>query len=547
MKRICIPFLIVLWNALFQQAFAQPCVPDPIYTSPGIYPATLPNACAGEFYEANVTIVVPVDTLITNPIPLTVPIDSIVLLEAIGLPSGLSIACNPGSCGFPGGGAGCVNLSGTPTVGGSYPLDLSIVVYVNLFGTVVPFPDTLLGYYTLSVGDSITVSTTSTPANCAATDGTASVSILGGTAPISILWSTGDTTATIDNLAAGSYSVAVTDAFGCGFSGSVTVGSLGQGATIDSAATVIEWEGCGDEDLGLISPQVTGGTAPYSYLWTNGDTSLVADSLAAGSYTLTVTDSSGCAISQTYEVEAPALIVMNAVRVDSVSCAGAEDGFIEVAVSGGVDPLAFQWEGLTGETTSSLDNVGADTYTLIVEDANGCIDSSSYEVLSPDSLLLSLSGVDQSTPGAADGSAVATPSGGTPPYEYAWNTGGTSDTLSGLEAGVYSVIVTDANGCETEAEIELSTITAVDASWLRTIEVFPNPISQELRIELELAEPGSYQLEVYALQGQLMRREMVSATTRSTHRWEVQEWPAGLYLLQLSHNGKRWTQKLMKQ
>ncbi|MEM7656273.1 MAG: T9SS type A sorting domain-containing protein [Bacteroidota bacterium] len=546
MKKVFYAFLFMLFGAFTQQLVAQ-CMPDSSFTSPGIYPATLPNTCVDAFYETVITIVVPVDTTITNPFPITVPIDSIVLEEVIGMPPGLSYSCAPPSCGFLGGSTACASISGTPTTPGTYPLDLSITVHVNTILGPIAFPDTLPAYYTIEVFPGVAATTSSTPANCAANDGTATVTVTAGTPPYTILWSTGDTTATIDSLVASFYTVNVMDSNGCEFFGSVTVGSLGQGATIDSVSTNIAWDGCGDEDLGLISPLVSGGVPPYSFLWSNGDTTLQADSLSSGSYSLTVTDDNGCSTTQMFEIEAPDPLTVEPTTFDSVSCAGAEDGMIEVGVAGGAGPYEYQWDGLPGETSNAIDNLGPGSYTLIVEDANGCVLTPTYEVFSPDSLLVGLSSMDQSIPGAMDGSAVATPSGGTPPYSYEWNTGGTSDTLSELEAGLYTVVVTDANGCETEAEIEISTLTSVDASWLSDIKMFPNPVSQQLTLQLEWVEMGAYQIEAYSLQGQLIHQEAGTASLRSEHQWEVQDWPSGMYLLHISQGEKRSIHKVMKQ
>lgn len=203
--------------------------------------------------------------------------------------------------------------------------------------------------------------------------------------------------------------------------------------------------GCGLA-TGTASVVATGGTAPYTTQWTNGDKTPLADSLAAGLYMVYVTDASGCT------AQAPAIIndasspTITVTSTTSVTCNGGNNGAISISVSGGTQPYTYLWG--NGNTTTAIGNVQAGPHQIQVTDAAGCVSTKIVVVNEPAKITLSDS-IQNASCGNPDGSATVFVSGGVTPYTYLWNTTPpqTTQTATGLAAGGYSGIVTDANGC----------------------------------------------------------------------------------------------------
>lgn len=271
----------------------------------------------------------------------------------------------------------------------------------------------------------------------------------GGTAPYSYLWSTGATSNSI-TVTAGTYLLTVTDQYGC--SGTTPV-SITQPSplAIDITTTTANSPTCD----GTAAVSITGGTAPYSVLWSNGSTTLSASALCEGTVGVVVTDNNGCIIAQTSVIND---VFCNTFNVgisasSDVSCYNGTDGSASVSVlSGGTAPFNYSWSTAPVQTTSGASNLASGTYSVLVTDGLGCQDVTSVTILQPTVITNTMTHVDVSTIGGNDGSATANPQGGTPGYTYAWTPGGqTTQTATNLSSGVggvvYQVDITDANLC----------------------------------------------------------------------------------------------------
>lgn len=198
---------------------------------------------------------------------------------------------------------------------------------------------------------------------------------------------------------------------------------------------------------------VEGGQPPFTYQWSNGDNTFIADSISAGIYLVDVTDKNGChnyAIATVSDDEAPSLLT-NAIL--DVSCYGNNNGAIDLSVIGSSAPYNFLWS--NGGTTEDVNNLEAGPHEVIVTDANGCIATKSIYVNQPDEVNLAMFS-QNATCNVSNGSAMVTVSGTTGPYNYIWSNGMGSSQITGLAAGIYTVSVVDANGCLYEDVVAVS-------------------------------------------------------------------------------------------
>ena len=210
----------------------------------------------------------------------------------------------------------------------------------------------------------------------------------------------------------------------------------------------------------------SGGTAPYTFNWSSGATSSSIAGLTAGNYTVTVTDANGCTDQASISITQPAsAVVASASLTSNVNCFGGNDGSATAGGSGGTAPYTFAWP--SGGSNALETGLSAGQVCVTVTDANGCSDTACVNITQP------ATGVDAAiiatTPascnGATDGSASAGASGGNAPYTFAWPSGGSAATETGLIAGVYCLTVTDNNGCTDTACVSISQpANGVDAS-----------------------------------------------------------------------------------
>ncbi len=325
---------------------------------------------------------------------------------------------------------------------------------------------TLVGPNPMTTSVSATIYPSGTNISCfGASDGFVDLVVNGGTPNYTYLWSNGATTQDLSNVPAGTYDVTITDANGCQMFETI---NLTQPVVLTSSLSPSVYAGgfnvSGCVPDGEIDLTPSGGSPGYTYLWSNGSTSQDLTGLPAGTYTVTVTDVNGCQTISTITLTQPGDLTetISATTFPSgtnISCFGASDGNIDLTPNGGTPGYTYLWS--NGATTQDLNNVPAGTYGVTITDQNGCQVSSSITLTQPPLLTQTItaftypSGSNISCFGLSNGSVDLTPSGGNPGYSYLWNTGATSQDLSGLPAGTYSVQVTDLNGCTVNANITL--------------------------------------------------------------------------------------------
>ncbi len=312
----------------------------------------------------------------------------------------------------------------------------------------------------------IVLSVSSSAASCGSA-GSASVTASGGSPGYSYQWndSQQQTTSTATGLGAGTYMVTVTDSEACEATAVVTVSGGGEMSVTASLYGNLSCHGSSD---GYAAVTVEGGNAPFEYVWEQipGVNSSSVSGLSAGTYTVTVTDGSGCQGTVSFNISEPDVLSAFASELNDISCNGGSDGSISMAVEGGVSPYSYGWNGAGFGSTLDPSGVSAGSYTLTVTDANDCQVEATVTLTEPTALMASLIGTNNSCFGSDDGTLSADFTGGTPPYSYNWNGAGFGQTMNpeNVSAGSYMVRVTDANGCENSATIQIQEPSAIDLS-----------------------------------------------------------------------------------
>ena len=284
-------------------------------------------------------------------------------------------------------------------------------------------------------------------------NGTATALGSGGWAPHTYLWSTGQTSATISGLCPGTYFVTVTDIdLGTGV-GSITITQPTQlGVTVGGQSQI-----CGNVPDGKASAVPFGGTPPYTYLWNNGATTPEITGLAAGTYTVTVTDALGCTTAGSFVVGFWDEGVWLMTSHTDVTCFGFNNGTAHVSVMSGTAPYTYDWsnDGPENPDNDIDDIVGLapGTYTVTVTDANGCSNQTSVVIAQPQQLICTAT----STPAncGALGTATISFTGGTGPHTYQWSFNNQTTPTISVPAGFYSATVTDVKACTCSSGVQV--------------------------------------------------------------------------------------------
>ena len=289
-------------------------------------------------------------------------------------------------------------------------------------------------------------------------NGAIDITLTGGSSPFTFIWSNGAGTEDVSGLAPGTYNVIVTDAFGCISTEDFTISEppSALSVAINLQTNVL----CFGASTGSAVAEASGGTAPYSYSWDTSpvQTTPAAIGLAAGVYTVTVTDANGCITTETVTITQPPTGLQVIVSGTDALCFGASDGTALAAASGGTAPYSYSWNTTPVQTAAAATGLAAGTYTVTVTDADGCIAASTILVSEPMALMLSSVYTDASCPDVTDATIDLTISGGTAPYSVIWNDGTTSEDRSSITNGTYTVVVTDANGCSANLTVTVGFI-----------------------------------------------------------------------------------------
>jgi len=198
---------------------------------------------------------------------------------------------------------------------------------------------------------------------------------------------------------------------------------------------------------------VTGGLAPFSYAWSNGETSTSLANLAAGTYLVTVTDMNACTTITTATFTEPPPLMASTV-ITHVACYGGADGVIAANLIGGTNPYTYQWDnGVFGPTNS---NLSTGTYSVTATDAHGCALTAQATVVQPTALASDIKAEDVACNGGSTAEISVDVTGGTSPYSFHWNIGANTPQITNLPMGTYTLSITDAHGCSLTATAQIN-------------------------------------------------------------------------------------------
>ncbi|MBK7870178.1 MAG: T9SS type A sorting domain-containing protein [Saprospiraceae bacterium] len=298
---------------------------------------------------------------------------------------------------------------------------------------------------------------------------------------------------------------------------------------------------CRNSTNGAINVTIQGGAPPYQYRWSNNRITEDVSNVAAGAYTLTVTDADTCrVIFPPIIVDQPDSDITIIGKPNNILCYGDTTGSIEVQVSGGTGPYEYVWEyrgSLFLEDTSNLSGVRAGIYKLSVRDANQCFKTATFEITEPPQLQLDMTFEEGNI-----ASAIA--SGGVPDYTYLWNTGETTQQILIPQSGDYSVTVTDNNNCIIAEDATL--VGDNETIGFYQVKIYPNPSTGEVWMEVDLPEALDIKLEVWNALGQRVMQQQAGSIQQTKLLIDLKNQPSGLYWLNAYANGRSiYSEKLI--
>jgi len=345
------------------------------------------------------------------------------------------------------GNSGC-NQSGTQTIVKRSLTKISSGASIGSGATVlsdpvnISNPPTITGVQCLVVCN-LYASITDSTASCQNdSNGTAVVTATGGTPPYTFRWNDkySQTDSIADSLGVGSYQVTVTDVNNCKKIASVTILGV-PNATIKDSSNV----SCNGGNDGIASASGNGGTLPYTYNWSTGETTQIISGLGPGTYMFTLTDATLCKSIASVTITEPADLLITFIPKD-VSCANGSDGSISTVITGGTSPYNYLWS--NGGISASLSTLLTGIYTVTITDTYGCVSMLGYSIGEPTAMTSQGQMSNVSCNGGNDGMVSVTAIGGTPGYSYSWSNGATSQTNTTLSAGIYYITITDLNNCQ---------------------------------------------------------------------------------------------------
>ncbi len=286
-------------------------------------------------------------------------------------------------------------------------------------------------------------------------NGVLSATVTGGTPSYTLTWSNGPTGNPNTGLCAGNYTLTVNDSKGCTKTATAVIVS----PTSLTLTPVTASTSCAGSCNGSATITASGGTPPYTYQsGATTNTTGIFSGLCAGSYISNVTDGNGCSQSINFTIVSP--IALSAAITGIISSCNACTGASTVQASNGTPGYTYIWTNslsVSVGTNAAVGSLCPGSYTATVTDSKGCTATATANIVQTVSVTIATSGSTIQCFGATNATATANPLGGTPLYQYTWTPSGqNTQVATGLGAGTYTVLVSDANGCSNTATISFT-------------------------------------------------------------------------------------------
>ncbi len=344
-------------------------------------------------------------------------------------------------------------------------------------GTLSSISNKPAGSYTVTVADAHQCSSTSsvnitqplaallatgssTDAACGQANGSVTVTAAGGAGNYTYHWNTNATTQTVSSVSPASYTVTVTDANACTATASATVSS----ATSNFAVTIDAHNASCSQNNGSAAALPNNPTG-VTYHWSNNSSAGSITGLAVGTYSVTVTNPTGCTASASANITNVASNISVTFSTTQAAC-NQSNGGATATVNGGTSPYTYSWS--TGSTTNVISNVAAGGYPLTVTDNTGCSVVNTATISNNGAPTITATPTSPLCFGGTNGSASASATGGNQPYTYNWSTGGSGTSVTGLSAGTYTVSVHDNAQCVAVQSVTLVNPAAVTVNVTTT-------------------------------------------------------------------------------
>ncbi|MEX2511616.1 MAG: gliding motility-associated C-terminal domain-containing protein [Cyclobacteriaceae bacterium] len=279
-----------------------------------------------------------------------------------------------------------------------------------------------------------------------ANDANLSLETNGGVEPYQISWNIGSKQTSFTGIGPGYYEVTVTDANGCQLVKATNIEDVPE----FEVTPEIQQVSCHGANDGAIQLNLVGGEAPVLAQWDHGPEQSALYNLGPGEYQVTITESRGCAITSTFNISEPDLLVVAPQVQDALACEDGQSGSIDLTVSGGVPPYSYTWS--NGETTPSLSNLTNGTYSVDIMDQSGCFVNQTYRINRPAPIQVDMVATReiQCEPRTITDIFDLNITGGVAPYDISWSSGEVSENgyrMSTSSPGTYVLVVTDGYGC----------------------------------------------------------------------------------------------------
>ena len=287
---------------------------------------------------------------------------------------------------------------------------------------------------------------------------------------------------------------------------------------------------------------MVGGTTPYSYEWSNGQTTQTISGLSAGTYSVTVTDNEGEMDEFEITITEPDMMISIA-NTTNVACFEESNGAAEITTTiGGTPDYTYEWS--NGQVGTIATDLTAGTYNVTVTDGNECNSIQTVVINEPDELLVTDEVMDILN--GDDGAIDITVVGGTEPYSYEWSDGSTQEDLVNVSSGTYSYTVTDANGCTFVSDpISVMSTSTIDVELEQYIQVFPNPSNGKFTVDVELIQSSEVDIRIYDVIGRTIGKTYNAEIQQTTLLYDLSNQAEGVYIMKILVDEKLLTKRLV--